>query len=98
MCRHRQQSWGIWEEVSPCCAAGNYCDCHLQVRCWSGPRSSQLGEASYEYRQVAAGQTAGETGQELSAAFCFCYYFFVDDEAGPGLYFVSLARRHEQLS
>ena len=75
MCRHRQQSWGIWEVVSPCCAAGNYCDFHLQVRCWSGPGGSQLGEASYEYRQVAAGQTAGETEQELSAAFCFCFIF-----------------------
>ena len=84
MCRHRQQSWVIWEVVSPCCAAGNYCDCHLQVTWWSGPGGSQLAEASYEYRQVAAGQTAGQTGQELSAAFCFCFYFLLTTRLGQG--------------
>ena len=54
------------------------------MRWWLGPGGSQLGEASYEYRQVAAGQTAGETGQELSAAFFFFFFFLLTTRLGQG--------------
>ena len=70
--------------VSPCCAAGNYCNCHLQMRCWPGPGDSQLGEANYEYRQVAAGQADGETGQELSGAFLVFGFIFLLTRLGHG--------------
>ena len=97
MSRHRQQSWGIWEVVSPCCAAGNFCDCHLQVKCGSGAGSSQLGSQL----RVSAGGCWPDWWRGWSGTVCcilFLFLVFVDDEAGPGLDFVSLAGHHAHLS